>query len=76
MSKGEEQHVAFLPARKVLERYSISDMSLYRWLIDPEKKFPKPYYIGRLRFWSIEELSNWEGSRLRQAPGTSVKCHE
>ena len=34
----------------------IADMTLYRWLADPEKGFPKPIYIGRRRFWVEAEI--------------------
>jgi predicted DNA-binding transcriptional regulator AlpA len=55
----------FLPARSVWQRYSITSMSLYRWQADEEKKFPKPIYIGRFRFWRIADLIEWENSRPR-----------
>ena len=58
----------YLSAPQVLSRYSISDMSLYRWLKDPRKAFPKPYYIGRFRFWKVSELGLWESALPRSAP--------
>jgi predicted DNA-binding transcriptional regulator AlpA len=53
----------FLPARQVLERYSVSDMTLFRWLRSPQMKFPRPVYFGRLRFWRERDLTSWERSR-------------
>jgi len=57
----------FLPAPKVRERYSVSDMSLWRWLNDPDLAFPKPIYIRGRRFWRISDLEAWEISRA-EAP--------
>jgi predicted DNA-binding transcriptional regulator AlpA len=37
----------------------ISDMSLWRWLNDPEIGFPKPLYIGRRRYWREAEIAAW-----------------
>ncbi len=51
---------AFLPARAVWERYGVSQMSLWRWLRDPDLSFPKPVYLGRYRYWRIAELEAWE----------------
>lgn len=55
----------FLPARLVLDRYSISEMSLWRWLHDPEMQFPEPVYLGRFRYWKLSDLLTWERSRAR-----------
>lgn len=51
---------AFLPATQVQIRYSISETTLWRWLRDPDLGFPRPSYIGRLRFFRLSELENWE----------------
>lgn len=37
----------------------ISDMSLWRWLADPDLNFPKPVYIQKRRFWREAEVHNW-----------------
>lgn len=50
----------YLPARQVWERYGVADMTLYRWTKAPEMNFPKPIYIGRLRYWRLSELEAWE----------------
>ena len=55
----------FLPAAKVRERYGISDMSLWRWLNDPDLAFPKPLYIRGRRFWRISDLEGWEDGRAK-----------
>lgn len=56
----------FLPARRVWERYGISDMSLHRWTKDRRMGFPQPVYFGRFRFWKISELEAWEKEQLRR----------
>jgi predicted DNA-binding transcriptional regulator AlpA len=55
----------FLPARSVWERYGITSMSLYRWERDEKTEFPRPFYIGRFRFWRLADLIEWENSRPR-----------
>lgn len=55
----------FLPARAVWERYSVTAMSLYRWLADDTLVFPRPVYIGRFRYWRRSELEEWERTRPR-----------
>jgi hypothetical protein len=47
----------YLRAAQVRKRYGgISDMTLHRWLHDPELNFPQPEYHGRDRFWDEEKL--------------------
>jgi predicted DNA-binding transcriptional regulator AlpA len=41
----------------------ISDMSLWRWLDNPELNFPRPIYIGRRRFWREAEIFAWLEAR-------------
>jgi prophage regulatory protein len=53
----------FLPARQVRERYgNICSMTLWRWLKDVDLKFPHPMRIGRLRYWRVSDLVEWERS--------------
>ena len=37
----------------------ISDMSLWRWLNDPNLDFPKPLYISRRRYWREAAVDAW-----------------
>ena len=37
----------------------ISDMTLWRWLNDPTKAFPRPAYIGRRRYWKETDVIVW-----------------
>lgn len=55
----------FLPARGVRARYSVSDMSLWRWLRDEALSFPRPLRINGRRFWRLSDLESWEKSRAK-----------
>ena len=49
-----------IPAATVRELCGgISDMSLWRWLHDPELNFPKPIYIARRRYWREADMAAW-----------------
>ena len=37
----------------------ISDMSLWRWLNDPDMNFPQPIYIQRRRFFDAAEVESF-----------------
>jgi predicted DNA-binding transcriptional regulator AlpA len=50
----------FLPARRVLERYGVSSMTLWRWLKSADLKFPQPIRIARNRYWKHSDLVAWE----------------
>jgi predicted DNA-binding transcriptional regulator AlpA len=54
-----------LPARLVRRRYSVSSMSIHRWLKDPNLAFPRPILIGRFRYWHLAELIAWEATQPR-----------
>lgn len=41
----------------------ISDMSLWRWLNNPEMDFPRPIYIAKRRYWSEAEVLGWLDAR-------------
>lgn len=50
----------FLTKSAVKRRYDdCSDMWIHRRLNDGSG-FPKPIYISRRPFWSLDELSGWE----------------
>lgn len=56
-SDADERYV---PAPKVSARYDISDMTLYRWCRDDRMQFPRPIYFGRLRYWRLSDLLEFE----------------
>ena len=37
----------------------ISQMTLWRWMQDPQLGFPEPIYIGRRRYWRESEILEW-----------------
>ena len=37
----------------------VSDMTLHRWLKDPDKESPRPIYIGKRRYWREAEIIAW-----------------
>jgi predicted DNA-binding transcriptional regulator AlpA len=50
----------YLSAPKVMERLGVSQMTLWRWLQDPDMDFPKPHRFQRNRHWNLCELIAWE----------------
>ena len=61
----EKPSDSFLPASGVWSRYGVTSMTLHRWLADAEMNFPRPFYLGRFRFWHIAELKAWEAKQPR-----------
>ena len=55
-----------LPARRVLERYSVVDRTLDRWLANPKLDFPRPLIVNSRRYFRMRELEAWERSRAAQ----------
>ncbi len=66
MSDGNYHDFGYLPARKVWERYNVTSMTLHRWIADPRMNFPAPRYFGRLRFWKLADLEQWESAQPRR----------
>ena len=55
----------FLTGPQVCSRYSITDMSLWRWLKDPTIGFPKPAMrVKDRRYWLEADLIAWERAQL------------
>ena len=51
---------SYLTAPQVRERYSITDMTLWRWLNNRELGFPAPIKINRRRYFRESDLIDWE----------------
>ncbi|CAM5476084.1 hypothetical protein FALB51S_03343 [Frigidibacter albus] len=49
----------------------ISDMTLWRWLNDPELAFPKPIYIGKRRYWKESEILGWLEAQAEASRGAA-----
>lgn len=56
-----------LPARKVWERYGVSDVTLWRWCHDHDMNFPEPLRINRRRYWRLADLEAWERQHTSEA---------
>ena len=55
----------FLTGPQVCSRYSITDMSLWRWLKDPTIGFPQPTMrVKDRRYWLEADLIAWERAQL------------
>jgi predicted DNA-binding transcriptional regulator AlpA len=63
----------YLPSSAVRIRYSVSDMTLWRWLRNTELGFPAPLRINGRRFWRLTELEAWEASRSVEGKASSLK---
>ena len=57
----------FLSARKVWERYDVTDRTVDRWIADPAMGFPQPITINKRRYFSESELTAWERRRAGRA---------
>ena len=68
-----DQHETFLTTAKVRERYGVSHMFIERRLADAGSTFPRPIYLGRLRFWKLAELEAWERAQALKPPPTKKK---
>ncbi|CAM5420046.1 hypothetical protein FALB51S_02492 [Frigidibacter albus] len=49
----------------------VSDMTLWRWLADPDLAFPKPVYIGRRRYFREAEIFAWIEAQAEASRGAA-----
>ena len=66
----------FIPGPAVARRYNVSSMTIYRWLDNAELGFPRPLYIGRFRFWRVDELVKWENRRPARGTPQGAAGHQ
>ena len=45
----------------------ISEATLYRRANDPALNFPKPVYIGRIRYWKEADILAWLDAQAEDA---------
>ncbi|WP_372783487.1 helix-turn-helix transcriptional regulator [Phenylobacterium sp.] len=57
-----------LPTKALMERFGVSDRTVDRWLQDDALNFPQPLVINRRRYWSLQEIEQWERSRAAGKP--------
>jgi predicted DNA-binding transcriptional regulator AlpA len=64
-SFGDEDAARYLTGPQLCARYSISDMTLWRWLQDAEIGFPRPAMrVRERRYWLESDLVAWERAQL------------
>ncbi len=57
-----------LSAKQTRERYGgISDMTLWRWLRDPDLGFPQPTYINGRRFFDEAAQDDFDNRQRQRA---------
>ena len=59
----QDDPTTYLTSVAVRARYGVSDMSLWRWLRNEATGFPRPFRVGKRRFWRRAELEKWEALR-------------
>ncbi|PRY85782.1 helix-turn-helix transcriptional regulator [Donghicola tyrosinivorans] len=50
----------------------VSDMSIWRWLQDPELGFPVPVHISKNRYWFEVEVRAWINEQRRKSRSASA----
>jgi hypothetical protein len=65
--KQDQDRGPYHPAKKVCERYNITDRTLDRWLANTAMNFPRPLVINGRRYFSDPELTEWERRRAASA---------
>ena len=62
-TRGAPRSKKLLPTRVVMDRYSVSDRTIDRWVADPKLNFPQPIRINRKRFFYEHELEEFDETR-------------
>ncbi|MCO6422240.1 hypothetical protein FB008_102210 [Sinorhizobium medicae] len=55
----------YLTSAQVMSRYSISEMTLFRWQKSEKLGFPQPMVVNRRKFFKVDDLTAWERERAR-----------
>jgi predicted DNA-binding transcriptional regulator AlpA len=66
-----EREERFLNRRELRALIPVSDMTVWRWMRDPEIAFPKPSKLGRngRNFWWLPAILDWQRSRAANSGG-------
>lgn len=62
----------YLTARQVMERYSITDMTLWRWLRRETNPFPPPIFIARRRYFRLRDIEAFERAQNAETIGAAA----
>jgi predicted DNA-binding transcriptional regulator AlpA len=57
------QDKRYLSLRNICERYSITRMTVHRWIKNPGTGFPQPMVINSRNYFRTDEIEAWERSR-------------
>lgn len=60
-----ETSLVYLTGPQVRQRYSITEMTLWRWLRHPTMNFPRPLVINRRRLFRLADVIAWESAQGR-----------
>ena len=61
-----------IPANSVRKDiFGISDMTLHRWMKNPDLNFPKPIVINKRNYWRPEDLAAFQ-ERQSKADGKAA----
>ncbi|MER9741984.1 hypothetical protein [Mesorhizobium sp. M0187] len=60
--------IQYRTAREVCQRYSCSDMTLWRMIRDKSLRFPPPMILNRRRLWTDEALDNFDAQQRALSP--------
>jgi predicted DNA-binding transcriptional regulator AlpA len=71
-----------VPNKAIAQRFNVTTRTVFRWGSDPSLGFPKPYMVGKRRYFSSAEIEAWV-ARLRhdvncpaaQVPGIIPPIH-
>jgi predicted DNA-binding transcriptional regulator AlpA len=59
-----DEPLVYLSAAQICKRYGVSDMTLWRWLHDPELGFPQPALrVKTHRLWIPAQVDEWDAAR-------------
>jgi hypothetical protein len=53
----------YVSSKQLRTRYGGRSHMWIERLLKADPDFPKPIYIGRLRFWKLPELETWERTK-------------
>jgi predicted DNA-binding transcriptional regulator AlpA len=60
----------YISRRELRALFPVSDMTIWRWMADPEVAFPRQVKLGRggRNFWWLPEIREWERRRATKSP--------
>lgn len=62
----EQTRTTYLTGPQIQARYSVTKMTVHRWLADPRLGFPRPIKINGRNYWAVSEIDSWDAARERK----------